>query len=653
MKQYKKLMSLIALALGGLFAFSACETPPPNDAPNEPQPETPLPGETETENYILKNGASDYKIVIPQKAKGNEVTAANELQAIFLEATGVRLPITSDDDTSVSVSDKLFSVGRTKYFADTGITVDKQQVRADGFKLWTVDDDVYFCGGEDTGTLYSVYEFLYRTLNFETFYADCYTLDKNVRNMKLMDYEVTERPDIAYRAGSFKYTDENSVVRNRMRVSGGKFSYFTSVDSQPCHNSLNWLPVSKHYSAHKDWYASDKEQLCYTARGNETSLNAMLDACLEKFKEVYATDPQMKAISLSIQDVDTFCTCGTCLSEKKKYGTDAAVIIKFCNKLSKKMEAYVCDLNKDDPNFVYDIDLVFFAYKSATAAPVDYNASTKTYTAKDSSVICGPHVAPWYAPVYMDYTRSIKHSSNAEYYQSMYGWDALSETMYLWTYDTNFMSYMIPYDSVQGYADLFELMADVNAEFLLNQSQWNNARGCTAWHLLKAYLTSKLSWDHTESVEELTKRFFDAMYGPASETMMKWYQSSRAYTATLQLKGKYQGTFSTHANTWESSDYWSYPILRLWMDYAEEALAGIERLKESDPVNYALYYEHIVMERVSPYYLMLQFYETNMDKVDARYVYDSIVADTSLCLITRTKQGGYVDAWAEDKVLQD
>ncbi len=654
MKGRKKIIGFIAIAISSMFMFSACNSGSKNDKddPITEAPgtqETPLPG-VDTGEYIVKNGASDYKIVIPEKALSFESYAADELQGIFLEATGIKLPIVTDGNATAN--DKVFSVGRTKLFENTGLVVDKYELRDDGFKMQTIDDDIYFCGGEDSGTLYAVYEFLYRTLNFETFYADCYTLNRNVRELKLLEYQVTERPDIGYRAGSYRYTDENSTVRNRMRVSGGKFSYFTSVDSQPCHNSFNWLPIEKYYSAHPDWYSNDKSQLCYTARGNEQSLNAMLDAALEKFKEVYAAQPNMEAISLSIQDVPTFCSCSACLEANSTYKTDAAVVIKFCNKLSQKMEAYVTELHKDDPNFVYDIDLVFFAYNSTTAAPVTYNAATGKYEPIDDSVICDPHVAPWYAPVHMDYTHSIKHLSNKTFYDSMYGWDALSESMYLWTYETNFYSYMIPYDSIHGMSDLFSVMADVNPKFLLNQSQWNNDRGCTSWHLLKAYLTSKLSWDHTENVEELTERFFNAMYGPAADTMMKWYQSSRAYTAMLHAQGKYEGSFSTHGS-FESSDYWSYSILKLWIDYSEQALAEIESLKTTDPTAYDLYYEHIVMERVSPYYLMLEFYETRLNKADARRLYDCIVADSALCRITRTKQGGLIEVWAENKVLVD
>lgn len=657
-KIWKNISFLLALTLGCSMVLTACKDEDASSSSgtklenenNEWVDGTHGGEEKETGDYIVKDGKTDYKIVLSQSPLAMESYAANELQTIFLEATGIKLPIVSEQ--TVTASDKFFSVGRTSLFKATGEIVDKYELRADGFKLFTKGDDIYLCGGEDTGTLYATYEYLYRALNFEQFYADCYTLDTEVRELKLSEYAVAERPDIGYRASSYGFLDADTNTRYRMRVSGKKFDYFTAVNGQACHNSFNWVSPDKYYDAHSDWFSADKTQLCYTARGNEESQNAMVDAALEKFKEIYANTPHMKAISLSMQDYQTWCACETCSNASKKYGTDAAVVIQFLNKLSRKMEAYVTELHKNEPNFVYDIDLVFFAYNSTTPAPVNYDEETDTYTPIDESVICDPHVAPWYAPIFMDYTHSILDSANISYYRNMYGWDELSETMYLWTYETNFSSYMSPYDTFNGMQDLFQLMAEVNTAFLFNQSQWNNQKGSTAWHDLKAYLTAKLSWNSLENVNELIARYFSAMYGPAEKTMKAWFDSTRLYFEKLHAQEKYQGAFSVYTSS-VTTDYWSYPILRTWLDFSEQALQEIEKFKTADPELYANYYERIVAERVSPSFLMLELYEARLSRTEAREILDNIVADADLCGITRIREGGALSTWASSKVLMD
>lgn len=646
-KIVKKLSVLFAIILGASFCFASCgDKKTSNTNTNLVHGGT----ETLTNDYILKNGTTDYKIVLPKEPTSMEEYAANELQTLFLEATDVKLQIVND--SAVTTADKVFSVGRTKLFNATGVEVDKQKLREDGFKLFTVGDDVYMCGGGDNGTLYAVYEYLYRALNFEQFYADCYTLNKNVRDLKLSNYQITERPDVGYRATSYGYLSD-SQVKNRMRYSGDKFGMFTAVGGESVHNSLNWISLDTYYDAHPEWFSPDKTQLCYTARGNEESLNAMVDAALETFKIYYATTPDMKAITLTMTDKQTWCTCEKCLSESEKYGTDAAVCVKFLNKLSEKMEAYVTELNKNDPDFVYDIDLLFFAYFSTTAAPVKYDAATDTYTPIDESVICGPHVAPWYAPIYMDYTQSITDSSNISYYQNMYGWSAICETMYLWVYETNFSALVLPYDSFNGMPDLFKALADVNASYLFNQSQWTQQKGAWSWHILKSYLTSKLAWDSSLNMNELIDRYFDAMYGPASATMKEWFNSCRVYTQKLMSEGLYKGTYSVFSSVF-TTDYWSYQILRNWMGYAETALSQIEKYKTTDPELYDLYYERIVMERASVNFMMLELYETKLSKEEARELYNNIIADCALCGLTRTTEaGGTVSDWIQNKVLSD
>ena len=606
--------------------------------------------ERDTEGYVLYNGMSDYKIVIPENALPMEAYAAGEFQELFAEATGVRLQITTDAETTEE--EKIFSLGRTKPFGKTGVKVDNVELRADGYKMFTKDDDVYLCGGEDTGTLYAVYEYLGRTLGFEQYYVDCYALNKNVKEIALKEYNVTERPDIGYRSASYGYMLSDSKVARRMRISGGYFSNLTAVKGQACHNCMEWLPLEDYYDEHPKWYSNDKTQVCYTAHGDAMELEKMLNAALETFKGIYASNPNMKAIAFTINDYTTFCTCDACSAEQKKYNTNSAVCLKFCNRLSKKMENYVRSLHSDDSDFVYDIDLAFFAYFSTTAAPVIYDEKADTYTPIDSSVVCDEHVVPWYAPVYMDYTHSIYDESNVSYLRNMLGWSAISSKMFLWTYDTNFRAYLAPYDTFDGMQDLFKLMASINTAYNFNQSQYNQQTAGAAWHNLKAYLTAKLMWNSDADLKQLTDGYFDAMYGPASETMKLWFNSQRAYIKKLMSEGKYQGSFSIYTDAY-TADYWSYSILKSWQKYAEEAMNAIEKFEDVDPELYAKYYGHIAVERITTDYLMLELYESRLDTDEARTLFNRIKSDCKLCGITRLGEGKSFMEWANGKVLID
>ena len=64
-------------------------------------------------NYLLYNGASEYQIVLAAEAHTYETLAANELQSLFEEATGVQFRIVSDSE--VTEGDKFISIGETQF----------------------------------------------------------------------------------------------------------------------------------------------------------------------------------------------------------------------------------------------------------------------------------------------------------------------------------------------------------------------------------------------------------------------------------------------------------------------------------------------------------------------------------------------------------
>ena len=75
-----------------------------------------------TADYLLKDGKSSYKIVLPDDADADEVLAGERMQSLFKEATGVTLPIVYDtqiagidsDDAYISIGDTLIPRWRKK-----------------------------------------------------------------------------------------------------------------------------------------------------------------------------------------------------------------------------------------------------------------------------------------------------------------------------------------------------------------------------------------------------------------------------------------------------------------------------------------------------------------------------------------------------------
>ena len=582
------------------------------------------------DGYIVKDGRTEYVIVIPENAGSYLSFAASEIQTLVHEATGVEIPVVTDSDSRATADAKIISVGETEAFKSANIALDKDELGSDGYKVVTVGDDIFCCGGSEYGSMFSVYEVLNYTLGFKQYYYDCYTLN-TTPVMPLKNFNITEIPDFAFRAPSSGYHTVDATVARRMRIHDVGWP---TVGGREWHNSIHWIPYDE---AHPYWWADTKDEICFSAHGDETEYALMLERALETFKEVYAGMPHMTAITFTQQDINSWCTCATCTEYKKIYGTNSAVMILFMNDLSEMMEAYVTSLHEDDPNFVYDIDLLFFAYNSTTNAPVKKNEDG-TFSPIDDSMILGKNVGVYYAPIYLDYTSGIYEKINQVYHDNVLGWAALTDTIYLWTYCTNFFYYLLPYDNFNHMQELFQFLAENNAYYLFNQGQYNREIiGQTGWGNLKSFLDSQLKWNVNADVGKLTNDFFDAMYGKASDTMKELYYSMRSYLLKLHDEEKYAGNFSVY-NRALKSEYWPYSLVKQWMGYIDEALSKVESLKLFDPAKYEKVYGHIVCERLTLLYIITELYQNKLTPDYYAWAKATLASDCALVGMGKYKE---------------
>ena len=150
------------------------------------------------ENAIVFKGNSDYKIVIPKEANGSETTAVMELNTFLSEATGVTLPVVTDDTVNFSEDAKYISLGNTTLMSEAGVEKNDEQLGRSGFIIATKGKS-YFLAGRDKqvtkGTLYAVYDFLNEVVGYEYFAPECYSLNKS-ENVAFKEINKVEIPDI-------------------------------------------------------------------------------------------------------------------------------------------------------------------------------------------------------------------------------------------------------------------------------------------------------------------------------------------------------------------------------------------------------------------------------------------------------------------------
>lgn len=572
---------------------------------------------TETSEYLVKDGKTDYILVTEAELTSIEQTAKEEFITLFEEATDIRIQAVNDNGLTHNPSSKFISLGETGLFETSGIELDKAQLTDEGVRIVTKDNTIYLLGGGQYGTLYSVYDFMQLTFNYEQYFVDCMEIDTNVKEKKLYDYNVTDIPDMNRRSTGYAFMTQE--FKNRMRIPLYSGNYFLPIHPKmtaegkadrttvgaTAHNSNEYLP-REDYPDHSAWFGDSGDVLCYTAHGDEAELDLMAQECAKKVAAslmTYTTDlyPNMNAVSLTVEDNNDSCACDACTKSLEKYGTKTAAVIIFINKFNGYVRQWL-EENKDNELYYREnFDVLFFAYNSFSLAPASWDEEKGEYVANAPELMLDDGVYVWVALMnIMEEEISIYHPKNDRAREQIEKWGALSDGLWLWTYSTNFSAYLYFHDSFALYnSEGYRYLASHNVRYYYQNAQSYQTGSATAFHNLSLYLQSKLTWNTSLDTEELIDNYMNAMFKESAPIMKQLFTSMRLHNRQLKEKIEY-------SNSIENASYFPYNTLKNWTDMCDEALKAVDSYRTRDPETYSVLKDHIEAEWVYPAYATLQ-----------------------------------------------
>ena len=578
---------------------------------------------TETENYLVQNGETEYSLAIPQGADELTTFAKDEFVFFFKEATGIELSVVTETSAGLTHSQtaKYISLGNTKMLESAGLEADQSVLGSQGARIVTKDNTIYLFGGGNQGALYAVYDFLQIVFNYDIYYYDVWEIDR-VDEVKLMNFNVTDVPDVELRSpsyGSVRRNTENLGYRFRQPLL--YTSYILPVGdtehgqtTQSIHNSDNVLPKSYWNDTHPDWFADSGSQLCYTAHGNAEEYEAMIaqvvKVVVSSLKQYKVADyPDYKFIGLMVEDENSVCSCQACKNALNHYGANSGALIEFCNRVMEKVQA---EMQKTENSAYYreDLKLIFFAYHQFLAAPVKYDVETREYV---PTVAMRDDVCVFYAKISgSNQIVSIYDDLNKQLRTEVAAWSNIANgNICYWTYCTNFQSYMIFSDTYEHFdSEGYQFYLSQGASMFYNQGEYQN-READNFDGLKAYLDSKLQWDCTQDTEALTQKWFNAMYGDASSKMQQLFAEHKAASVLAYQAGGWHINYTKYANMY-TENCWSQETLLRMLETCNEAhrIAYIAHAF-TNPERYETIRRNIDIEWASITYLLLKIYGTN------------------------------------------
>ena len=563
------------------------------------------------ETYLVEKEQTKYAIVLPTGADDILVAAKDELIALVQEATGATLTVAND--AAYDTYGTYISIGDTQMFEASGLS--KGEMSGQGYQLQMKDNAIFINGGSSIGCLHGVYGLMKTLFDFEQFSEDTYALTKKTSvELPTLTGEVVN-PDIEMRMpsnGALK-NDENYADRMGMglgenelffpagdyvRNDDGNKATTTNEGWRVWHNTLEILPLRYWYDGKpiiskgttptaeqlalsKKWFAESKKQLCYTAHGDGKAYDMMVEQIAEVLKMSLGSEtvlkerPNAKYITITSEDGSGVCTCGTCKAKKEYYGSDVGAVIKLCNDVSDKIQAW---LNTKPTWAPKEVKILFFAYNDYVMAP------TKNIT-------MNKNVGVMYAVSdYVNYYYDVYNTENDDFRAQFDAWAALTNEsgsdLCMWTYTKNFAAYMLRADVYGGNAffneNAYSYFASKGVDLWFNQGATDGTTTLSAFEKLNGYLDSQLMWDSTQSVTALTDKWFTAMYGAAADIMKTLY--SEQNTAARDLYGTKKEGIPTVAVTNGLSALVGTPyapstltkaLLERWIRYIEEARAAV------------------------------------------------------------------------------
>lgn len=590
------------------------------------QPTAPAKGE-----LLTAAGRSAYSIVLSQTATAREITAASELQDFVYRASNCRLPI--ETATEYDPEARVLSLGDNRFTAGSGVTVDRAVLGNDGFVLKTAGKSVVIAGGTDYGTLFGVYEFLHRTVGFEAYAADEIAVVKNTKTV-LPAFDLTDVPDVAYRCVGFNALMSDRTYMNRMRT---KLKGETWILTDHTHFKI--LPPADYMTDHPDWYSGTGTQLCMSRAYNNRE-NGMLDQFIQNVKTLIEENPAGEYIQLSQEDDDTFCNCASCQEDIEKYGAPSGILMRFTNIVAEEIDAW---LKATYPERTMTVST--FAYRQTEKAPVV--ETENGYAPSHPDVAAADNVTVMLAPITADFGYSFFDSRNATAKRNIEGWGAVCGNMSLWTYSTNFLYYMLPFNNWNSMQKNYRIMKDYNFQYVYDQAK-SRATMSTDFTELRIYVQSKLLWDSGLDLNALIDDFFPAYYKEAAPYVREVFFNVRMRYAMLEQS---ENLGCGYKERIAEKKYWPQPLLEQHLALYAKGLAACEPLKVSDPDAYAKVEARLRKESLTQRYLLIDLYGSLYNKAALAEMIRAFNADCTEFGITLYAEESYntvsslVDGW--------
>ncbi len=469
-----------------------------------------------------------YVIVYGQNASASEKQAAAVLQKYFKQISGIELKTVDD---SAAEAEKEIIVGKTSREGES-FTVDRAALGDDGISFLTVGKKLVIAGGEKRGTLYAVYEFLYKYFNCRWYTKDVTVIPKAESLSVPADIDYTYVPPFEYRETDWisphdtEYSLANHLNGNSYRwlseENGGTFGYANGL----AHTMASLVPSS--------YFAEDPEIFALGVNSGERTTDQpcltnpkTLEIAMESVRNILRSNPKA-IVCITQNDNQNYCVCDKCKAVDEEEGSHSGTVIRFVNAIAD-------GLKDEFPDAVFDT----FAYQYTRKAPLKVKPLPNVIVRICSIECCFAH------PL-----NDESCEQNAAFYKDILDWQKICGRIYVWDYTTNYAHYIGPFPDFGVLQENMKFYLNNNVKGMYAEGNYTAAECNGEFAELRAYLLSRLMWQpDMENYDEEILNFCCAYYGEAGPYIKQYIDMTTKNTGTSSLfKKNHMGIYSDMKN---------------------------------------------------------------------------------------------------------
>jgi hypothetical protein len=456
---------------------------------------------------LVKNGNSNFNIVIPEDPEVQEIQAAKILQDYIKRISDYSIPIRSDETFSPNYEILIGNVNRPEL-----AKVPYDELGIDGLYIHNTGQKLIITGGPKNGVIYGVYTFLEKYLGCRKYSSKVDFIPKK-KTIKIGAINDLEIPAFSFREVFYHDVYDPEYMDWHKLHSHGARGNNTSEWGYWVHTFHNFLDPKEYGESNPEYFSfydgkrhpglvpswdgksvQPESQLCL-------SNPEVLEIVSKNLKLAIDKKPEARYWSVSQNDNVNYCRCEHCAALDAKYAAFSPEEKMYATHGSEYpalgMGSLLTFINKVAERFPDKI-ISTLAYQYTRVPPKGIVPH------KNVNIMLCSIESTRNEPIE---TGDMAFSSDLE------GWGQITDNILVWDYTIQFSNLLSPFPNLYTLQPNVQFLRKNRVSAVFEQG---NIQSGGEFAELRAYLLSKLLWNPDINLEMEMNGFLEVYYGKAA-----------------------------------------------------------------------------------------------------------------------------------------